>query len=154
MNEHDRLPQPSSGVILSTAGNKKQPSYQVGYSRPPRETQFQKGQSGNPRGRPRGAQNIATVLNRVLREEVVIHVKGRRKTITKLEFALQQLANKAISGDLPALKQLTTLARSAEEQLPQEGPEPGLGEADQKVLGRILQRAREAVKLEDGNHGD
>jgi len=31
-------------------------SYEVGYRKPPRHTQFQKGQSGNPGGRPRRSQ--------------------------------------------------------------------------------------------------
>jgi Family of unknown function (DUF5681) len=30
--------------------------YRVGYGKPPLETRFKQGQSGNPRGRPRGAK--------------------------------------------------------------------------------------------------
>jgi hypothetical protein len=35
----------------------------VGYCRPPREHQFKPGQSGNPRGRPKGSRNRATIIN-------------------------------------------------------------------------------------------
>src|SRR6266478_251195 len=57
----------------------------VGYCNPPQHARFKTGQSGNPRGRPKGTLNMATVLERTLRENVVITEGGRRKTITKLE---------------------------------------------------------------------
>ena len=87
-----------------------------GYCNPPKHTRFKKGQSGNPRGRPKGALNMATVLERTLREKIVIDVNGKRKTVTKLEAAINQLANKATSGELKALQLLAALVRSAEER--------------------------------------
>jgi hypothetical protein len=77
-----------------------------GYCNPPETTRFKKGQSGNPQGRPKGTLNMATVLERTLREKVVINESGKRKTITKLEAAIKQLTNKAASGDLKALQLL------------------------------------------------
>src|SRR5215469_13927239 len=88
----------------------------VGYCNPPRHTRFKKGQSGNPQGRPKGTLNMATVLERTLREKVIITENGRRKTITKLEAAIKQLTNQAASGELKALHLLATLVRSAEER--------------------------------------
>ncbi len=32
----------------------------VGYCKPPKRTRFQPGQSGNPRGRPKGTKNLKT----------------------------------------------------------------------------------------------
>ena len=40
--------------------------YRVGYGKPPLETRFKKGQSGNPGGRPRRARNLMTQLYRAL----------------------------------------------------------------------------------------
>ena len=122
----------------------------VGYCNPPKHTQFKKGQSGNPRGRPKGAQNVATVLERTLRERVVINENGRRKTITKLEAALKQLTNKAASGELKALQLLASLVRSAEERVT-EGPEPTstLRDSDKQVVLGIMKRL-EGIRSEGG----
>lgn len=44
--------------------------YKVGPGKPPKHTRFKPGQSGNPKGRPKGSQNVKTVLNKVGRESV------------------------------------------------------------------------------------
>ena len=121
----------------------------VGYRNPPQHTRFKKGQSGNPRGRPKGTLNVATVLERTLRERVVINENGRRRTATKLEAALTQLTNKAASGDLKALQLLASLVRSAEEREMQTSePTTTLPEADQDVVLGILKRI-ETTRKED-----
>src|SRR5262245_29748444 len=45
-----------------TDGAKSQ--YEIGYGKPPRHTRFQKGQSGNPRGRKRGSVNTEITLRK------------------------------------------------------------------------------------------
>ncbi len=120
-----------------------------GYANPPAHARFKKGQSGNPKGRPKGTLNMATVLERTLREKVVINENGKRKTVTKLEAAVKQLSNKAASGELKALQLLAALVRSAEERgIRQTAPNSGLDEADEKVFRGILNR------LEATNKGD
>ena len=121
----------------------------VGYCNPPEHTRFKKGQSGNPRGRPKGTLNIATVLERTLREKGIITENGKRKTITKLEAAIKQLTNKAASEELKALQLLAALVRSAEERAVRAPiSESALEENDEKVFLGILNR------LEATNKGD
>jgi hypothetical protein len=122
----------------------------TGYCNPPEHTRFKAGQSGNPRGRPKGTLNMATVLARTLREKVIINENGRRKTVSKLEAAIKQLTNKAASGELKALHLLAGLVRSAEERAIQAAaPSTSLDEVDEKVLLGILKRLESK-----GNGGD
>ncbi len=94
---------------------------------------------------------MATVLERTLRENVVITEGGRRKTITKLEAAIKQLTNKAASGDLKALQLLAALVRSAEERAVQTPISKSvLEEVDQKVFLGILKRLQAASKGDQG----
>ena len=89
--------------------------YEVGYGKPPRHSQFKKGRSGNPNGRPKGSLNLATLLERILHEKVVINENGQRREITKGEAALKQLVNKSAAGDLAAIKFMVTWIRYGEE---------------------------------------
>ena len=127
----------------------KNEPFDVGYGKPPKHTQFKKGQSGNPNGRPKGTLNLATVLERTLREEVVINENGRRKVITKLEAAITQLVNKAASGDAHAMRYLCHLVISAEERSVVVEPIVQFSETDQKVMDNILKRFQKSFK--EGN---
>jgi len=126
---------------------------QVGYCNPPEHTRFKKGQSGNPQGRPKGTLNMATVLERTLREKVVFNENSKRKTVTKLEAAIKQLTNKAASGELKALQLLAALVRLAEERaIRVPALSTDLDEVDEKVVLGILKRL-EACNKEDQEKG-
>lgn len=115
--------------------------YEIGFGKPPEHTRFKKGQSGNPGGRPQGTLNMATVLERTLREKVVINENGKKQIITKLEAAIKQVTNKAASGELKALQLLSALVRNAEERaIKTVAPNSTLDEVDEKVVRGILNR--------------
>lgn len=132
----------------------------VGFRRPPAATRFKKGVSGNPRGRPKGSLNVATAFMKALREKVVINEHGQRKTITILEAALKQLANKGASGDLRALPQLIALAQDAEAKQNMPGAQERVtSEIDREVMEGILKRfgntaEKQQETAEDKNNGD
>ena len=124
----------------------------VGYGRPPKQTRFQKGRSGNPRGRPKGALNLATVLTRTLQEPVVITEHGQRKTITKFEATVKQLVNKSASGEARAMAQLFIQMQMLERQGDDPATQP-LPEADQAVMARLLRRLTRQAQEEGAPHG-
>ena len=88
---------------------KAKPTYDVGFGKPPEHTRFKPGQSGNPKGRPKGSLNLASALNRALKEKVVVVENGRRKSLTKLDVAIKGLVNRAVTGDAKAMQQMLAL---------------------------------------------
>jgi hypothetical protein len=78
----------------------------VGYRRPPRSHCFPKGKSGNPKGRPRRAYGIAAVLMEALNERITVAVNGKRIKMSKLKAMVIQLTNKALGGDLRAIREI------------------------------------------------
>jgi hypothetical protein len=83
----------------------------VGYGNPPKHSQFGKGRSGNPKGRPKGTRNIGQVFRNELNRRIPITENGKHQTITKLEATIKQMVNKAASGDARAIKTLLQLSR-------------------------------------------
>jgi Family of unknown function (DUF5681) len=126
----------------------------VGYGKPPQSSRFRKGSSGNPKGRPKGSRNVATVLARTLRERVVINEHGRRRRITKLEAALTQLANKGASGDLRAVQLLVTLSREAEGREGFSTERQIVTDPDQRVIDGIVRRFQSVEKISAGGKSD
>jgi hypothetical protein len=83
----------------------------VGYRRPPKEAQFKPGQSGNPKGRPKGSRSIAAIVKEVTEEKITIIENGKRRKVTRFQAALLQLSNNAMRGDTKALRQLVDLQK-------------------------------------------
>ena len=83
---------------------------EVGYKNPPKATQFQKGRSGNPSGRPRADPSIPAVFRRVAKQTVRTNGQNGAHSMTKLEASITQLVNQAATGDLRATKVLMQMA--------------------------------------------
>jgi len=118
-------------------------SYEVGYAKPPRQTRFVKGQSGNPKGRPKGSKNLATMLARACRERVRVTGNNGARSITKLETSLVQLSNQAASGDLRAIREFLYWIRFSEESEQSSVATPISHERDHAVIASILERIRQ-----------
>ncbi|HZF75245.1 MAG TPA: DUF5681 domain-containing protein [Acetobacteraceae bacterium] len=85
--------------------------YEVGYGKPPRHSRFRPGRSGNPKGRPKGAASLGTLLEKALAEVVVVRKGDRQQRISKGEAMIIQLVNKAAGADLAAMKVLLDVER-------------------------------------------
>jgi hypothetical protein len=121
----------------------KKRDYEVGYGKPPRQTRFQPGQSGNPRGRPRGSQNLSTLLSQALEEPVIVVEHGRRRRITKRRAIVTQLVNRSAKADLKAIQLLMPLVRDIESRADPGSADPSVfAEADQQIIQRIQARLR------------
>ena len=129
--------------------NDKNKPYEVGYGKPPQHTRFQPGKSGNPQGRPKGAKNLATIVNNAIKEKVVVTENGKRKKKSKLEVAIMQLVNKAAVGDHKALTQLLSLVQIIENRAEADAAStPILSEGDDLVMADIGERLRQSVLQE------
>ncbi|MBN1325045.1 MAG: hypothetical protein JW974_02405 [Alphaproteobacteria bacterium] len=80
--------------------------YENGYMKPPVDKQFQPGQSGNPKGRPRGSKNTYKLLDDILNQKVQMTQDGKQVKINKKTAILLQAANKAAKGDMRAIQTL------------------------------------------------
>ena len=117
--------------------------YRVGYRRPPTGARFRPGESGNPRGRPKGVRNLSSVIAAELKEKVVVTENDRQRRITKLEVAVKQLVNRTAQGEARAMQLLFGLLDAYERRPSRPEPEPeGFGEADTFVIGEIVRRIR------------
>jgi hypothetical protein len=114
--------------------------YEVGYGKPPRDTRFKRGQSGNPRGRPPGAKNLSTLLNEALNELVVVTENGGRKRISKRRAAFKQLVNDAAKGEWRALKLLVDILQDIERRSEPQTEESSFSLADEKVIAQLRAR--------------
>ena len=85
--------------------------HDVGYGKPPSNSRFKKGQSGNPKGRPRGSRNFSTDLKATLEEPIRVTNYGKAQTVSTQQAALMLLREKALGGDVRALDRLLDLAR-------------------------------------------
>jgi Family of unknown function (DUF5681) len=134
--------------------NGKNGDQEGGYGKPPQGTQFRKGRSGNPKGRPRGSRNASTLLDQALKERVIVSENGRRRKVTKLEAILKQLVNKAAQGDhratrlllahqIPRIEEHETSRSAAAERSPlPPPPSPEEKRRRDQEIAKILRDAR------------
>ena len=85
----------------------------LGYGKPPRASQFRKGQSGNPKGRPKSKRNSKIPYDQVLGQMVTVREDGRQRRITAAEAFLLQLTQKGLAGDSAAAHSSLTAIESA-----------------------------------------
>ncbi|WP_288458624.1 DUF5681 domain-containing protein [uncultured Sphingomonas sp.] len=88
-------PQPADAA----AGGRAVDTYEVGYKKPPRETRFQKGRSGNPKGRPKGARGVDAVLKEIMNEKIAVKTAGGRQKMRRKVAMLHRAVDLALAGN-------------------------------------------------------
>lgn len=119
--------------------------YKVGYGKPPEGSRFQKGQSGNPRGKEKGARSLDAELSEELGETVKVTENGKLKTYSKRRLILKALVAKAIKGDVRAALAAIKLQIEHPEQNDLKTSE--LSESDRAILEDFLRRHSDEERI-------
>ena len=116
--------------------------HEVGYKKPPKHSQFKKGQSGNPRGRPRGRKHAeseffsermkALVLQEAYRL-VDIQEGGKKIKLPLVHVMIRKMGVLAAQGNARAMRDYMDLLRLIEEK-----------------VGLLLGLSQEVVRLQNG----
>ena len=93
----------------------------VGYGKPPRHRRFKPGQSGNRKGRPRGAEGRKEILRRVALEMHTIIEQGERRRRSTLDPHLLFSRHRAAAGDVRAIQAASGLLDRFRPQEPDDG---------------------------------
>lgn len=98
--------------------------YEVGFGKSPKANQFKKGQSGNPKGRPRTKHDMLNDAAAILIEPVQARrPDGRQVPLEAIEAAYLALCRKALNGHSPSLFDAIKIMLESGAQLESESDE-------------------------------
>jgi hypothetical protein len=126
-----------------------QNSYEIGYMKPPKKTQWKPGQSGNPNGRPKKIKDFEKLLDIELSKEITITEGGQEVRMSKREVLLKSLINDALKGDLRATKMVLPFMVN-QQSVP--GFEPDA--ADKKAFEQLLKTYEQCGHVPDSEASD
>lgn len=138
---------------------KDQVLHGVGYKRPPKHSQFQPGQSGNPKGRPRGAvpdlslaeQPALEAVLKGSRKQIKIRESDRVSEMSMRDVIIQSIFKSAATGNARSQGLALDVIRQAEQKHAQEVQEKSAFWSHYKeVMSARLQDA--AAKGEPAPH--
>lgn len=122
----------------------------VGPGKPPRRTQFKKGQSGNPGGRPKGSRNLDKLIMEAAERRIPVNIDGKLRRISMVQASVWNLAIQAARGDQRAtaafLDRIEEIQARAEAARPTEYP---LSDADLEVIRTVYDRLKKPAKDKD-----
>tara|TARA_B100000315_G_C14506349_1_gene554790 strand:- start:250 stop:639 length:390 start_codon:yes stop_codon:yes gene_type:complete len=107
---------------MSNKKSKSKDDNEVGYGRPPKKTRFKKGQSGNPKGRPKGSKNknpekdFMNLFEKELARKVSIQDENGPQTITMEQAIVRSTVVKAAQGDFRTQKLVLEKSQAAREK--------------------------------------
>lgn len=129
---------------------------EVGYGKPPKSTRFKPGQSGNPKGRPKGSKNISTLIQEELDKKIVVKEGGSVWKVRKRDAIVKRLVNKALEGQdrsIQTILNLDDVFEAALQELRDNQGKPSsegsMAGGDLEILNAFEEMVRESVKAEN-----
>jgi hypothetical protein len=119
---------------------KKSKSYKVGRGKPPVAHRFKKGKSGNPRGRPNGARNFSTLLDRELNSRITIEQGGKVKKLSRREALAKGLVNDSLKGRDRAREKLLDYVERSDSSRQSRATREEVSQKDREIIERFLER--------------
>jgi hypothetical protein len=114
--------------------------YTVGKRRPPKRSQYKKGQSGNPSGR-RKLPDVAEAAARILEQKISVTQDGVMKKMPGLDALLGKAFAKALTGDMRAAEFLIKIVANDNARRPDDGQEDAEHDAaDADIIERYYER--------------
>lgn len=110
---------------LNLPASLDEPAYEVGYGKPPSDTRFTPGRSGNPKGRPRGSKNKKPALNEERLKDIILEEAYRSITVRDghrnvsvpmAQAVVRSMAVNAVKGQHRAQRLFAEMLSSTERQ--------------------------------------
>ena len=123
--------------------------YDVGYRKPPKHAQFRPGQSGNPKGRKKGAKGMKTLAQKTLTAKVAVRTGNGPKQMMRIEALLHKMVELGMKGNPRALLALFSMYQSAVPEIigtDMEQVTQPLSESDEAALAAL----KEILLFEEG----
>lgn len=92
----------------------KDSKYSVGYGKPPQHTQFKKGRSGNPKGRPRHKMSFEDTLHTELSALISVQENGRSRRIPRLRALVKRAVAEALAGNIRYVELLVQILQRSQ----------------------------------------
>lgn len=142
------MPRPTSATPLGDEDPEaSEPmEYKVGKGKPPLHSRFKPGQSGNPKGRPRGAKGLNNLVRETLTAKIRVRTPNGETRMSKMEAVLQKTVELAMKGNPRAIMMLVSLYRPA---VPDVDPAAAGGSGEEDLTAtdlQILEMFREEIR--------
>lgn len=136
---HPGTPIPDGRVPLLQPGGQssEEDEDKVGYGKPPKNTRFREGESGNPNGRPKGAKGLNTLVRKYMTAKVRVRTDSGVKQMSAIEAMILKLLEQAMKGNQRAASKLLDIYAAAVPDQPKTDAglqAPVLTQTDEAIL--------------------